>query len=212
MANRHPPMEHPDWPAFVAAIVANPDDDTARLVAADFLEENGDPDRAAFIRVQVQLARLEATGQGKSLEADELRKKERAFLGPLSTDPFFWGAQDCPELVRVTSRGRGREPLGAMTIAGVERLIWRRGFVDQVTCPAEEWLHHAATVRKRNPIRAVILTRCEQLPRNHWYELSPTLSGLRELILSGGDPRPLATWLQARLPGTVIEVSEPVPF
>ena len=37
-------MDHPDWPAFIAAIVANPDDDTARLVAADFLEENGDAD------------------------------------------------------------------------------------------------------------------------------------------------------------------------
>ncbi len=48
--------EHPDWPAFMAAIVADPDDDTVRLVAADYLEEHGDPDRAAFIRIQVELA------------------------------------------------------------------------------------------------------------------------------------------------------------
>ena len=38
-------MEHPDWPAFLNAIVAEPDEDTPRLVAADFLEENGEPDR-----------------------------------------------------------------------------------------------------------------------------------------------------------------------
>ena len=75
-------MKHPDWPAFLAAIIAEPDEDTLRLVAADFLEENGDSNRAAFIRAQVGLARLEASGLSKSLEADELRKKERAFLGP----------------------------------------------------------------------------------------------------------------------------------
>ena len=58
-------MDHPDWPAFIAAIIADPDDDTVRLVAADFLEEHGDPDRAAFIRIQVELARLEADGRGQ---------------------------------------------------------------------------------------------------------------------------------------------------
>lgn len=201
--------EHPDWPAFVAAIVADPDDDTARLVAADFLEENGDPDRAAFIRIQVQLARLDDGDQGKSLEADELRKKERAFLGPLSTYPFFWGAQDCPELVRVQSGGR--EPLEAMTIAGVERLFWRRGFVEMVRCPAEEWLHHGPAVRKRNPIQAVVLTRCNRLTRDDWYVLAPTLSGLWNLELRGGNQEPLAAWLRTRLPGVIIDViaSEP---
>lgn len=209
MANRIPPMEHPDWPAFLAAIVANPDDDTARLVAADFLEENGDPDRAAFIRIQVQLARLEATGQGKSLEAGELRKKERAYLGPLSVYRSLWAAEACPELVRMTSRGGGRDALEAMRVEGADALVWRRGFVDAVTCPAEEWLHHGAAVQKRNPIRSVRLTRCDELTRDHWYVLPRTLVGLRELILSGGDPGPLAAWLSPRLPGVKIDVNGP---
>src|SRR5262245_2593359 len=43
---------------FLAAIRAAPDDDTPRLVYADWLDEHGDPDRAEFIRVQVELARL----------------------------------------------------------------------------------------------------------------------------------------------------------
>ena len=77
-------MNHPDWPGFLAAIIADPDEDTLRLVAADFLEENGDPDRAAFIRVQVALARLDTAGQGNSLEAGELGQKERAFLNLFS--------------------------------------------------------------------------------------------------------------------------------
>jgi uncharacterized protein (TIGR02996 family) len=44
--------------ALLAAILANPDDDTLRLVYADALEEEGDARRAAFVRAQVALARL----------------------------------------------------------------------------------------------------------------------------------------------------------
>jgi uncharacterized protein (TIGR02996 family) len=43
---------------FLAAIIDQPDDDLPRLVYADFLEEAGDADRADFIRVQCELARM----------------------------------------------------------------------------------------------------------------------------------------------------------
>src|SRR5215217_4715089 len=42
--------------AFLSAIREAPDDDTPRLVLADWLEDHGDPDRAEFIRVQCRLA------------------------------------------------------------------------------------------------------------------------------------------------------------
>ena len=44
--------------AFLRAIFDTPDDDTPRLVYADFLEERDAPDRAAFIRLGCELARL----------------------------------------------------------------------------------------------------------------------------------------------------------
>src|SRR5579872_2345684 len=44
--------------AFLQAICENPDDDTVRLVYADWLEENGEAERAAFIRKQCELARV----------------------------------------------------------------------------------------------------------------------------------------------------------
>lgn len=47
--------------AFLRAIYDDPDDDTPRLVYADFLEENGDPDRAAFIRYACELALSDET-------------------------------------------------------------------------------------------------------------------------------------------------------
>jgi uncharacterized protein (TIGR02996 family) len=46
--------------AFLEAICAAPEDDTPRLVFADWLDDNGEPERAEFIRVQCALARLRA--------------------------------------------------------------------------------------------------------------------------------------------------------
>ncbi|MBA4188847.1 MAG: hypothetical protein C0467_12690 [Planctomycetaceae bacterium] len=47
-----------DREALYRAILDNPDDNTLRLIYADALEEEGDPQRAAFIRTQVQLCHL----------------------------------------------------------------------------------------------------------------------------------------------------------
>src|SRR5262245_26732826 len=47
-----------DHHAFQQAILANPDDDAPRLIYADWPEEQGDSDRAEFIRVQCELAQM----------------------------------------------------------------------------------------------------------------------------------------------------------
>jgi uncharacterized protein (TIGR02996 family) len=44
--------------AFLRTILANPDDDAPRLIYADWLDEQGDADRAEFIRLQIRLAHL----------------------------------------------------------------------------------------------------------------------------------------------------------
>jgi RNA polymerase sigma factor (sigma-70 family) len=49
-------MTHRD--AFLQAIHQDPEDNTHRLVLADWLDENGQSERAEFIRTQVELARL----------------------------------------------------------------------------------------------------------------------------------------------------------
>jgi uncharacterized protein (TIGR02996 family) len=47
-----------DHDALLRAICEFPDEDTPRLIFADFLEENGEAERAAFVRAQVEAARL----------------------------------------------------------------------------------------------------------------------------------------------------------
>ena len=44
-----------DEQALLRAIRAAPEDDTVRLVYADWLEENGQPERAEFIRLECEL-------------------------------------------------------------------------------------------------------------------------------------------------------------
>src|SRR5262249_54055324 len=48
--------------ALLKAIIADPDDDTSRLVYADWLDEHDQPNRAEFIRVQIGLARGTPSG------------------------------------------------------------------------------------------------------------------------------------------------------
>lgn len=46
-------MPPPGYEPFLRAICADPEDDTVRLAYADWLDENGDPDRAEFIRASI---------------------------------------------------------------------------------------------------------------------------------------------------------------
>jgi uncharacterized protein (TIGR02996 family) len=64
--------------ALLAAIGADPDDDTARLVYADFLQERGTESataRAEFIRAQVELARPPQRGEAAKRRASLARAK-----------------------------------------------------------------------------------------------------------------------------------------
>jgi uncharacterized protein (TIGR02996 family) len=66
-----PPILHPQVAAFLRDIKEHPEDDTPRLVYADWLEENGDADRAEFIRLQCELERL----PGGDERVPELRRR-----------------------------------------------------------------------------------------------------------------------------------------
>jgi uncharacterized protein (TIGR02996 family) len=66
-----------DRRALLAAVLADPDADAPRLVYADFLDETGDPTdaaRAAFIRLEIEAARLPADDPARErLETEAAR-------------------------------------------------------------------------------------------------------------------------------------------
>ncbi|MEO2091116.1 MAG: TIGR02996 domain-containing protein [Gemmataceae bacterium] len=67
----------PELVALLAACRARPADDLPRLVLADWLDENGDPERAEFVRVQVELSHPTADAKRTA----DLRGRESKLLG-----------------------------------------------------------------------------------------------------------------------------------
>jgi uncharacterized protein (TIGR02996 family) len=62
--------------AFLQDILAHPGDDAPRLIYADWLDEHDQPDRAEFIRTQIELARPQPPGRQRAV----LESRERALL------------------------------------------------------------------------------------------------------------------------------------
>ncbi|AMV28162.1 Leucine Rich repeats (2 copies) [Gemmata sp. SH-PL17] len=65
-----------DHDALLHAIGEHPEEDTPRLMFADWLEENGQPERADFVRNQIELTRRELT----AAERHQLVKKNVYYL------------------------------------------------------------------------------------------------------------------------------------
>jgi uncharacterized protein (TIGR02996 family) len=110
---------------FLQAIIEDPDDDSLRLVYADYLEEHGQTDRAELIRIQCRLPQLpEGDPLRKELEAREralLEKNEGKWVGPLL--PYL------------------------------TRWEFRRGFLESVRVPAKAYLDHPPSFFRPPPIR-----------------------------------------------------------
>ncbi len=85
-----------DGQALRREVVRNPDDDTLRLIYADWLDENGRPERAALIRAQVEEAAAEPFSPAARAAAGRaepiLRKNHRRWTEHLEghvADPRF---------------------------------------------------------------------------------------------------------------------------
>lgn len=82
--------------ALVRAVCTAPDDDLPRLVFADWCEENGEPERAEFIRTQIELRRQDVPAPRRAKlgrrEASLLSLWERRWKGELVSEPgLLWG-------------------------------------------------------------------------------------------------------------------------
>jgi uncharacterized protein (TIGR02996 family) len=157
-----------DRDALLSAIVANPDEDTPRLVFADWLDEHGTADdrlRARFIRVQVEMTRLEERHpRWRKLYSEERRlRKDLTLRGVLPTAHL-----------------QGR-------VAG--RVDFERGFLASITVYAKRFLAEAEAFFAADPIQTVRFARLSarhgSVPPAELFR-SPHLARLRALDLSHG--------------------------
>jgi uncharacterized protein (TIGR02996 family) len=153
---------------FLDDIVANIDDMVPRLVYADWLEENGQDDRAEFIRVQIQRSRLPAWDAAQV----RLRLREQALL-----------------------QLHGEEWLAELpAIEGVKWEGFRRGIVAEVSFASFEAMRASAhACRAVAPVEAVTV----RWPRKAEAGQADTpIAELRELSLTGRPGRlDTVTWL-----------------
>jgi uncharacterized protein (TIGR02996 family) len=118
-----------NYPAFLAAIRDAPEDDVPRLVCADWLEDEGQSDRAEFIRVQVELSR----GVRTRSRSVELLRRLRALI--------------------VNNRPRWLGVLAAHAPASV----FERGFVEQIELRAATLLKYGEAIFDEHPIHRLAL-------------------------------------------------------
>jgi uncharacterized protein (TIGR02996 family) len=151
--------------ALLKAIIDHPDDDTPRLVYADWLQEHDDPERAEYIRVQCQIAREERKGFLKPTHP--LRKKEQEcnqahrWRSELPTIP---GVEWCPYDWRwFCSFRRGFPSIGVSgrNFARLSRRIWATSPVEAVSLGG---------VREAD---VLALLDCPYLDRIRWLMFSP---------------------------------------
>ena len=154
------PPARPAADAFVAAILARPDDDAPRLIWADYLGESDAPAdraRAELVRVQCTLARI-APEHPRYAALAQLADR-------LVTD---YGA---------TWAG----PLAGL-VAGYG---FRRGLLDAASVTGRVLACHAADLFRLAPLRRVrLIDAADTLP---WLAESGTLAPIEELDLSGSE-------------------------
>lgn len=165
---------------FIADIIAHREDDTPRLIYADWLDDHGQADRAEFIRVQIEVERLR--NQRRQLHGPEgverIRKLVRPFPDQSPQHPdCIEDHRLCREINKHLSRehellhssnGRGGfncwDWIGNATEVVPDGDEWAkyvylsRGFVSKITCTADDWLKHADALLHNHPIEAVRLT------------------------------------------------------
>ncbi len=150
---------------LLAAVLAEPDNDALRLVSADWWEEQGEAERAEFVRVQIELAMREGyAGADRSRWSDELKRRmEKLYsreqeLLTLSVEqrwPDY--APGIPCWLNADSTVTVHREAGARSVYS-STVAFRRGFVHALTCTAADWIAHADAIRAQNPVQAVTLT------------------------------------------------------
>jgi uncharacterized protein (TIGR02996 family) len=148
----------PALPApYLRQVLAHPDDDGPRLVAADWWDEQGAAERAEFVRVQCELARrypgwsgVPAMGSlGAGGPYAELRRRERELLagsrGKWFEFPITWYV--------------GIDPIPV----GAHGFQYRRGFFEIAALTAADFLACADALLAACPLRRVRLTTRPEL-------------------------------------------------
>lgn len=130
------------YDALLADVIAAPEDDGPRLILADWLEDDGQPERALYVREAV-------AGRDPRLEPWHFWQ----WFGPLCLDAIPGSPAAWPE----DSAYRRWRVGYAHQVADYRHPPWRlrmaRGFVEAVEAPLDAWLSFAPRWQAATPLR-----------------------------------------------------------
>lgn len=147
--------------ALYRAVLEDPDDDTVRLVYADWLDENDQPERAEFIRVQIALAKephcVNCGGKGymgygsftatcRHCRPEFLRLKERQNALLTWQNIRTWFRSRGPVCDRYTAVGREYSDLRETVLQmGISAALVHRGFVSSLCSRVQDLFGNMCT-------------------------------------------------------------------
>lgn len=156
--------------ALLAAILTHPEDDTPRLVYADWLDEHEQPERAELIRVQCERAKLPE--KDVRFECPRVENVPPGH-GMISAFTLLCGGPNCRLLLDTAIHCGGcrwdylrkrDEDLRSHADDWVPRVNalwdWQRGFVEGVMITAADWLQHADALYW-HPSQVALCERCK---------------------------------------------------
>lgn len=162
--------------AFIRAATAQPDDDTIRLVYADWLEEQGGEKfaaQAAFVRLQVSRCRLDLFDPERAplvrQEGELAQRHRRGWNGRVHQHLMHAGAREQVSVRRGIIRS----------------WEYHRGMVERVTVAAGGLASHADLALSIGPIQCLAVAGWGTTTANLRAALSRLLPKLKALALSG---------------------------
>lgn len=130
------------WREQVAAVRAKPDDDLVRLTAADWLDDQGEGERAELIRLMVAAPQLRMSanyaGSCSQFQHDAAGRRVCELIAGHCAD---W-----------------TDAWYTIEADGRNGLRWHRGFIVSATCPTNAWVRHGDALLAQEPVRVVRLT------------------------------------------------------
>ncbi len=163
-----------DEAAFLRAAQAQPDDDTLRLVYADWLEEQGGEKfatQAAFVRLQVRRSQLDVFDPNRAgllqEEAKLVQKHKRDWNGRIHHALHRRG------LFGLIDSRRGL----------IRKWDYHRGMIARVSLPADGLAAHAAFVASLGPIQALEVAGWRAWSKDEAHAQEPLFAGVKVLTL-----------------------------
>ncbi len=185
------PYSDPYYLQLLTAVVADPTDDFPRQIVADWLEEQGEAERAELIRVQLELPLMRMRGQPgvwsdddpENVRYNQHIKREKTLLYTADMVPGrFYGVTAANWNRWYGWAPRELQRLHDNTLPGFNhpnnRTSWtyQRGFIEMVECQADRWDKNGEAILKQCPISTVALEDLDAADAYlEWGEVTVTM-------------------------------------